>query len=84
MKKKITFLLPGIANRPIGGYKVVYEYANRLVNDGFAVNIIYPAYMHMEGDTPMLRCLKFLKAVVRYLCCLITRRYSCRMKTIVY
>ena len=78
MKKRVTFLFPGIANRPIGGYKVVYEYANRLVNDGYAVNIIYPAYLYIEGDTITSRCLKLLKAVVKYLYCLITRRFSCR------
>lgn len=33
--KKIAILLPGIPMSPIGGYKVVYEYANRLVQDGF-------------------------------------------------
>lgn len=78
MKKKITFLLPGIANRPIGGYKVVYEYANRLVNDGFVVNIIYPAFLYMEGDAPLIKCLKFLKAIVKYLYCFITGKFSCR------
>lgn len=37
----ITFLLPNAADRPVGGYKVVYEYANRLVRDGYQVNIVY-------------------------------------------
>ena len=43
MKKVVTFLLPGGSKEPVGGYKVVYEYANRLVNDGYNVNIILPA-----------------------------------------
>ncbi len=43
MKKVVTFLLPGGSKEPIGGYKVVYEYANRLINDGYNVNIILPA-----------------------------------------
>lgn len=77
MKKRITFLLPGIANRPIGGYKVVYEYANRLVGDGYIVNIVYPAYMHFYNDSCFLRFLRILKAFVRYLYCIITKRYSC-------
>lgn len=39
---KITFILPGVGSYLSGGFKVVYEYANRLVNDGFSVNVIYP------------------------------------------
>lgn len=39
--KTITFLFPAPAKRPAGGYKMVFEYANRLVNDGHLVNIVY-------------------------------------------
>lgn len=38
---KIAFVLPRISFTPIGGYKVVYEYCNRLVADGFEVTIYY-------------------------------------------
>jgi glycosyltransferase involved in cell wall biosynthesis len=38
---KITFLLPGYSNQPVGGYKVVYEYANHLVRNGNSVTIVY-------------------------------------------
>jgi len=34
--------MPSSGRFLFGGFKVVYEYANRLVNDGFSVNIIYP------------------------------------------
>lgn len=38
---KITFCLPNHNYKsPIGGYKMVYEYANRLVEKGHSVNII--------------------------------------------
>jgi glycosyltransferase involved in cell wall biosynthesis len=37
----ITFLFPRTGEIPIGGFKVVYEYANRLAKDGYSVNIIY-------------------------------------------
>lgn len=37
---KITFLIPGI--RISGGIKVIFEYANRLVDRGHDVNIFYP------------------------------------------
>ncbi len=38
---KILFLFPHPADRPTGGYKVVYEYANSLVADGYEVEIAY-------------------------------------------
>jgi glycosyltransferase involved in cell wall biosynthesis len=38
---KITFVLPGYVNRPTGGYKVVYEYANHLVRTGHTATIVY-------------------------------------------
>lgn len=37
----VTFLLPHAANKPVGGYKVVYEYANRLAEQGYQINIVY-------------------------------------------
>lgn len=38
---KITFVLMGRKKYPVGGYKIIYEYANRLVNNGYTVSIIY-------------------------------------------
>lgn len=37
----VSFILPGYTRRPIGGYKIIFEYANRLVKHGFNVNIIF-------------------------------------------
>jgi len=39
---KITFVLPQYSEVPIGGYKVVYEYANYLVGSGHDITIVYP------------------------------------------
>jgi glycosyltransferase involved in cell wall biosynthesis len=39
---KITFIFPCTGNIPIGGLKIIFEYANRLVKIGNIVNIIYP------------------------------------------
>jgi glycosyltransferase involved in cell wall biosynthesis len=40
---RITFVLPGWSIRkPIGGFKVVYEYANRLSERGHQINVIHP------------------------------------------
>jgi glycosyltransferase involved in cell wall biosynthesis len=39
---RITFLMPGYMWGPSGGYRVVYEYANRLVSRGHRVNVVHP------------------------------------------
>lgn len=38
---KISFILPSFTRRPIGGYKMVFEYANRLSNHGYDVQIVF-------------------------------------------
>jgi glycosyltransferase involved in cell wall biosynthesis len=40
--KTVTFLLPFPGTVPIGGFKIVYEYANRLADRGWAVQVIHP------------------------------------------
>ena len=37
----VAFVFPHPAEGPTGGYKVVYEYANRLAADGVEVHIVY-------------------------------------------
>lgn len=40
---RITFVLPGWSIRkPVGGFKVVYEYANRLSERGHQINVVHP------------------------------------------
>lgn len=43
MALRITFVLPGKRPAPVGGFKVVYEYANRLAERGFQVTIVHAA-----------------------------------------
>jgi glycosyltransferase involved in cell wall biosynthesis len=38
---KITFVLPAYARAPVGGFKVVYEYANRLTRRGHRVTVLH-------------------------------------------
>lgn len=40
---KITFLLAGVTSFPAGGFKVIFEYANRLSEEGHIVNIVMGA-----------------------------------------
>lgn len=39
---RIVFLLPGRSPRPAGGFKVVYEHANRLAARGHRVAVVHP------------------------------------------
>ncbi len=40
--RSIAIILPGISFFPIGGYKVMYEYAKRLARLGYEITIYYP------------------------------------------
>ena len=42
--KKICILLPAVRNVPNGGYKIIYDYANRLTNENMVLNICYASY----------------------------------------
>lgn len=42
---KITIVLPGAGVTPSGGYRVAYEYANRLCERGHCVTVVHPAYV---------------------------------------
>ncbi len=59
---RITFVLPGSGHAPVGGFKVVYEYANGLVNLGHDVTVVHPAMLYV--DTPLFGRAKKL---VRYI-----------------
>jgi len=45
----ITFVLPGWSiHKPIGGFKVVYEYANRLAERGHEINVVHPLLLFSD------------------------------------
>jgi len=56
---RITFILPGFISIPMGGVKVIHEYANRLTRNGHEVTLVYP----FQIQTNLLYRLK--KQVVR-------------------
>lgn len=63
MKKTITFLLPTRGGRgPSGGYKIVYEYANRLVETGYTVYIVYPLVLNFKKQSFWMK----LRAIPRF------------------
>jgi glycosyltransferase involved in cell wall biosynthesis len=49
----ITFVLPGWATAPVGGYKVVYEYANRLAELGHTTYLVHPLDTGKTGNRVM-------------------------------
>lgn len=54
----ITFVLPGWSiNKPVGGFKVVYEYANRLSERGHQVNVVHPLLL-FPGEAKFRQKLK--------------------------
>lgn len=72
MGKHICFLMPAVGYAPSGGFKVVFEYANRFVNDDFQVSIVFPA-VHFYNT---LSRKKKVKAIIRYLLNFSPRRYT--------
>lgn len=49
---RITFLLPGYPWKPIGGFRVVYEYANHLVRRRHQVTIVHTRQRVRPGAPP--------------------------------
>ncbi|WP_165042702.1 glycosyltransferase family 4 protein [Dysgonomonas sp. ZJ709] len=50
---KINFILPFKPRRPAGGFRVMYEYANRLAKKGYSVHLTYPIRtQYMEYRLP--------------------------------
>jgi glycosyltransferase involved in cell wall biosynthesis len=69
----ITFIFPHPVDGPTGGYKVVYEYANRLVADGHKVNIVYSGSLFWRKKSLYFK----LTNCVRYIQILL-KGYGCR------
>lgn len=42
--KHLVILYPAVRDVPNGGLKVVYDYANRLANDGYEISIVYASF----------------------------------------
>lgn len=66
VEKQVLFILPEYYEKPIGGYKVVFEYANRLVDNGYRVTIIYPYFLFFRRSS-LKRKLKMCFFFIYYL-----------------
>lgn len=67
MTKSIAFLLPGFSTIPMGGFKVVYEYANRLAGDGYDVSLYFPATILANEKGMIYRVRQFCSMMYRKL-----------------
>ena len=71
--KIISFIFPHHSPEPAGGYKVVYEYANRLVADGHKVNIVYSGSLFWKKKSlyfKLTNCFRYIQMLMH--------GYSCR------
>lgn len=71
--KTIAFIFPSPGRLPCGGYKVAYEYANRLAADGYKVSIIYAGSLFFKKKSLYFKATNCF----RYIQSLLTG-YSCR------
>lgn len=70
---RVCFILPHPAVGPTGGYKVVYEYANRLVRDGFKVDVVYSGSIFWRQKPlkyKLSNCFRYIEHLIK--------GYSCR------
>jgi len=52
---KMTFILPGFIVTPMGGVKVIHEYANRLTQMGHRITLVYPLITNQNRLTGMFK-----------------------------
>lgn len=72
--KIITFIFQRPSILPVGGFKVVYEYANRCVRDGYKVNIVYDMFYYSRDASLFEK----IKQLIRYTITQFTGHYSGR------
>lgn len=61
----ITFLMPPFQYSPVGGFKVVLEYANRLAEDGHDVHVVYADATKYGNKMPFnIHCKLFFKHIL--------------------
>lgn len=62
---RITFVLPAWSGSPVGGFKVVYEYANRLSRLGHQATVVHPLLISCEN----LKLIDRFKIILRSRVC---------------
>lgn len=63
MKKSISFLFFGTPHRPVGGFKVAFEYANHLTSCGYDVHLVYSMTLN-PGQTSLKDLMRYARRKV--------------------
>ena len=72
MPRSIVILFPHPTAGPTGGYKVIYEYANRLVDDGYDVHIVYSGSIFWRRKSlyhKFTACLRYIQKLFQGYSC---------------
>lgn len=80
---RICFMLPHPAKGPTGGYKVVYEYANRFVADGYDVDIVYSGSIFWKQKPlryKLSNCIRYIQQLHKGYTCRTWFDLDCRVK----
>jgi len=77
MKDTICILVPGRLDRPIGGHKIIYQYANHLAESGFPV-IIANSIFEPSNEKFFTEILRRGYAFIRFVYRAIKGKNSCR------
>jgi len=72
---RMTFLLPIPGDKPIGGIKVIYEYANYMASQGHRVTVLHPNRLLVDKPLSSLGPKAILRSMRRYLKMRSTRQY---------
>lgn len=68
----ISFIFPGHAHIPCGGNKVINEYANCLVKDGFNVNLVYAGSLFWRKKSlyyKLTNCFRYIERIIKGYTC---------------
>ena len=63
---RICIILPSERPTPSGGFKIVYEYANRMVRDGINVIICYPYHIYIDYNPSIIQKIKDYRRYIKY------------------
>lgn len=72
--KKIIFLMPAVAHKPTEGFKVIYEYANRLSRAGYDVTCCYS----VTPPKPYVNNAGIFTVLAKHIAKLLLNYYTCR------
>lgn len=77
MADRLFILIPGALNKPVGGHKVVYQYANMLVSNGYEVTIVNNIFSP-SNENAFVEFLRKVHLSIRYIANRLTNRTTCR------